>query len=209
MANAATAERILDTAENLFARKGFSETSLRAITSKADVNLAAVNYHFGSKEALIQAVFERFLTPFCSALESQLDELEADEDSVTLERLLSVVSVLALGSHGTRPERARLFFRLSGLAYTQAQEHLRTYLREQYGALFQRFLDLLGRAAPEVPPMEMFWRVHFALGATIFTLSGMDSLQAICAREFGEELTAADVNERLLAFTVGGLRGRS
>ena len=54
--------------------------------------------------------------------------------------------------------------------------------------------------------MEMFWRVHFALGATIFTLSGMDSLQAICAREFGEELTAADVNERLLAFTVGGLR---
>ncbi len=208
MANAATAERILDTAENLFARKGFSETSLRAITSKADVNLAAVNYHFGSKEALIQAVFERFLTPFCEALAQHLDELEEQGGEITLERLLSVVSVLAMGSHGTRPERATLFFRLSGLAYTQAQEHLRSYLREQYGGLFQRFLDLLGRAAPEVPPMEMFWRVHFALGATIFTLSGMGSLQAICAREFGEELTAADVNERLLAFTVGGLRGR-
>jgi len=60
MAQSDTVTRILDAAEELFAEKGFSETSLRTITAKADVNLAAVNYHFGSKKALIQAVFARF-----------------------------------------------------------------------------------------------------------------------------------------------------
>lgn len=206
MAQAGTVDRILDTAETLFASKGFAETSLRAITSKAGVNLAAVNYHFGSKEALIQAVFERFLTPFCSELSRQLDQLEDSEAPVTLERLLSIVSVIAMGSHGTDPHRAATFFRLSGLAYTQAQGHLRGYLSDHYGALFKRFLRLLNTAAPELPPMELFWRVHFALGASVFTMSGMDSLLSICKSDFGTELTAADVNERLLGFIVGGMR---
>lgn len=64
MAQSDTVDRILDAAEELFADRGFAETSLRMITSRAKVNLAAVNYHFGSKKSLIQAVFARFLTPF-------------------------------------------------------------------------------------------------------------------------------------------------
>ena len=64
MAQKDTARSILDAAEELFSERGFAETSLRNITTKADVNLAAVNYHFGSKKSLIQAVFARFLNPF-------------------------------------------------------------------------------------------------------------------------------------------------
>lgn len=94
MAQASTVERILDTAEILFAEKRFAETSLRAITSKAGVNLAAVNYHFGSKESLIQAVFERFLKPFCAALEQQMNERFADQ--VTLETKLGLVATVAI-----------------------------------------------------------------------------------------------------------------
>ena len=67
MAQSDTVERILDVAEILFAEKGFAETSLRLITSKAQVNLAAVNYHFGSKKSLIQAVFSRFFPPVALA----------------------------------------------------------------------------------------------------------------------------------------------
>ena len=96
MAQAGTVDRILDTAEVLFAQKGFAETSLRAITSKAGVNLAAVNYHFGSKEALIQAVFERFLTPFSLALDAKLDEMEASGIPDTPENVLGIVFRLAL-----------------------------------------------------------------------------------------------------------------
>lgn len=205
-AQTGTVQRILDTAELLFAEKGFAETSLRAITSKAGVNLAAVNYHFGSKEALIQAVFERFLSPFCAALDARLDELAGADEAVTLDRLLAVVSGLALTSHVREAYRIALFFRLCGLAYTQAQGHLRRYLREQYGAVFKRFLRVLDAAAPDVPPMELFWRIHFSLGAAVFALSSMDSLRAICKSDFGVELGVADVHQRLLPFIVGGIR---
>ena len=56
---------------------GFAETSLRMITARAEVNLAAVNYHFGSKEALIREVFQRHLGPLNAARIAYLDRLEA------------------------------------------------------------------------------------------------------------------------------------
>lgn len=206
MAQAATVDRILDTAEVLFAQKGFAETSLRAITSKAGVNLAAVNYHFGSKEALIQAVFERFLTPFCQALSAQLDTLENAATPDTPENLMDIVARLALGSHPTDPHRAAIFFRLSGQAYSQPQGHLRAYLYKQYGSVFRRWLGHLQRAVPDVPPMELFWRVQFSLGSVIFTLSGMQSLQAISQTDFNVDASVNDISRRLLAFLVGGLQ---
>lgn len=207
MARPDTMDRILDTAEVLFAQKGFAETSLRAITSKAEVNLAAVNYHFGSKEALIQAVFKRFLNPFCARLDSLLDQLENDaSNSVTLERLLATLSQSVLAVQQGEPQRVTIFFRLSGLAYSQVQGHLRRFFRENYAEVFERFLRQLALAVPEVPPMEMFWRVHFALGATIFTLSGMDSLRAMYRSDFAAEVTPQQVEERLLAFVAGGTR---
>jgi AcrR family transcriptional regulator len=206
MSQSDTVKRILDAAEVLFAQSGFAETSLRAITSKAGVNLAAVNYHFGSKEALVQAVFERYLTPFCQALSGKLHELESHGD-VTLEKLLNMVSRLALGSHGDEPRRAMIFFRLSGQAYSQPQNHLRLWLREHYGDVFRHVLRLLRATTPDVPSMELFWRVHFSLGAVIFTLSGMESLQAISKKDFDETVTAARITEHLLPFVAGGIRG--
>ena len=90
MAQTDTVTRILDTAEVLFAERGFAETSLRNITSKAKVNLAAVNYHFGSKKALIQAIFARYLDPFTERFHTALDELETEygERPIPLEVLL-------------------------------------------------------------------------------------------------------------------------
>ncbi|HYQ38579.1 MAG TPA: helix-turn-helix domain-containing protein, partial [Pseudomonas sp.] len=89
MARSETVERILDAAQQLFAERGFTETSLRMITARAGVNLAAVNYHFGSKEALIQAVFVRFLGPFCQGLERELDQRRGQD--ATLEELLELL----------------------------------------------------------------------------------------------------------------------
>src|SRR5690606_41988824 len=132
MAQAGTVERILDTAEVLFAQKGFAETSLRAITSKAGVNLAAVNYHFGSKEALIQAVFERFLRPFCTHLEGLLEELESVAEPVTVERLLATLSESATEANRRQPQRVAICLRRGGRAHNQAQGHLPRYPPDQY-----------------------------------------------------------------------------
>src|SRR5438132_3138101 len=72
-----TRTRILDAAEELFMQHGFEATSMRVLTNKAGVNLAAVNYHFGSKHALIEAVFRRRLDPMNAARIAALEELEA------------------------------------------------------------------------------------------------------------------------------------
>lgn len=203
-----TVNRILDTAEHLFAERGFAETSLRSITSRAGVNLAAVNYHFGSKKALIQAVFERFLTPFCAALDSAIDRRlhETGRDQLSLEDLLGLISRTAVEVNARDPARGVVFMRLIGLAYNESQGHLRRYLAAQYGHTFGRLQRLTTLAAPDVPPAEMFWRVHFALGSVIFTLSGLAPLLAICESDFGKRPDFGDVAARLLPFVTAGIR---
>src|SRR6267143_4949084 len=73
-----TRTRILDTAEELFMLHGFEGTSMRVLTSSAGVNLAAVNYHFGSKDALIEALFRRRLDPMNTSRIAELDRLEKE-----------------------------------------------------------------------------------------------------------------------------------
>lgn len=207
MAQPDTVVRILDTAEHLFADRGFAETSLRTITSRAGVNLAAVNYHFGSKKALIQAVFERFLTPFCVALDAALDRrLAADSPALQLDELLAVIARATSELNARDPARGVVFMRLIGLAYNESQGHLRRYIASQYGRTFSRLQRLVAEAAPDIPPDDLFWRMHFALGSVIFTLSGLAPLLAIAGSEFGRKPEFAEVAARLQAFVAGGLR---
>ena len=75
-----TKEQILDVAERMFAEEGVHGVSLRAIIAEAKVNLAAVHYHFGSKDALVEAVFERRVGPINEARLEWLDRIEAEEE---------------------------------------------------------------------------------------------------------------------------------
>lgn len=211
MAQPDTVERILDAAEHLFADRGFAETSLRMITSRAGVNLAAVNYHFGSKKALIQAVFARFLTPFCAVLDEALDRrlAEVGSDCLSPEELFDLFAGAALELSARDPARGAIFMRLIGLAYSESQGHLRRWLATQYGTTFRRLQRLIALAAPDVPAEEMFWRIHFALGSVVFTLSGLSSLQAIGESNFGRRQDARAVVGRLLGFVSAGIRQQS
>jgi len=76
MAGEDTRERLLNAAEQLFAEHGVSGTTLRALTKAANVNLAAVHYHFGGKEGLLDAVVERRATPMNQERLRELYELE-------------------------------------------------------------------------------------------------------------------------------------
>src|SRR4029453_6716618 len=113
-----TRTRILDAAEELFMQHGFEGTSMRQLTAKAEVNLAAVNYHFGSKDALIEAVFRRPLDPMNAA---RIAAREAREQSV---RPLSPEAIIRafVGESLRMIEDARgggrNFIRLLGRTYT-------------------------------------------------------------------------------------------
>ena len=207
MAQSETVERILDAAEHLFAEKGFAETSLRLITSKAGVNLAAVNYHFGSKKALIQAVFTRFLDPFVISLEQELDRHEqAGNPEQSLEELLEMLVRLVLAVKPRSGHDLSTFMRLLGLAFSQSQGHLRKYLGEVYGRVFKRYMTLVLRSAPELPVNVLFWRVHFMLGRAAFTLSSMKALKAMGETEYGQRAGTEEILRQMVPFFAAGMR---
>ncbi|MDY7116675.1 TetR/AcrR family transcriptional regulator [Halomonas sp. SSL-5] len=207
MAQNDTVTRILDTAEVLFAERGFAETSLRTITSKAKVNLAAVNYHFGSKKSLIQAVFARYLDPFTERFHGALDDLERRYrgQAIPLEELLETMARSVLEVPAER-NSLKVFMRLLGLAYSQAQGHLRRYIQQDYGSVFTRFTELIRQATPELPDAERFWRLHFMLGSVIFTLSGLDALRDIAEKDYDEHVTVRDLVRRLRPVVVAAMQ---
>ncbi|WP_148863218.1 TetR/AcrR family transcriptional regulator [Marinobacter fonticola] len=208
MAQSDTVDRILDAAEELFAERGFSETSLRMITSKANVNLAAVNYHFGSKNALIQAVFGRFLTPFSATLEKAFDELErkCDERPPTLHQTLWALTESAVRMPHRNENGISIFMRLLGLAYTQSQGHLRKFLEQEYSEPFGRFMRLLKEATPQLSAVDRYWRIQFMLGATAFTMSSSDALREILENKLGIDTTVQEIAARLVPFLAAGLQ---
>ena len=208
MAHSDTVDRILDAAEALFAERGFSETSLRMITSKANVNLAAVNYHFGSKNALIQAVFSRFLSPFSKSLELELKKIteKQDDKPLSLEALLGVVTTCIVKVPSQSKTGVSAFMRLLGLAYTQSQGHLRKYLEQEYSSAFKLFMKHMRDATPQLSAVDRFWRIQFMLGTTAFTMSSSEALSDILENELQVRTSTEEIVQRLVPFLAAGLQ---
>lgn len=210
MSQSVTVERILDAAEQLFAEHGFAETSLRSITRRAEVNLAAVNYHFGSKKILIQAVFSRFLDPFSVQLSEALDHIEdqdQDQDHVPgLEMMLNLLvdQMMAVKPRGNND--LSVCMRLIGLGFAQGQGHLKKYLQSTYGEVFSRYLALLVRSCPQMSVDTIFWRINFILGAAVFTLSGAEALRSIAEKDYGARSGLEDILRKMVPFMAAGLR---
>jgi AcrR family transcriptional regulator len=203
----ATKEKILDTAEALFMEHGFEATSLRAITTAAGVNLAAVNYHFGSKEELFQTVLTRRLDPMNQERVDLLADLEraAAPEPVSCDRILSAMFIPAL-KLARNPERGGTnFLRLLGRAYADPAPFIRQFLSEQYAVMIARFRAAFARALPELPKRELSWRLHFIMGALSYTLAGTDALKLIGELNPDEPGNDERLLQRLAPFLLAGL----
>lgn len=207
MAEADTRLRILDAAERLFTDYGFEATTLRQITGAAEVNLAAVNYHFGSKEELIREVFRRRLTWLNQQRLQELDRLEAEAGGKPLKpsQILEVFFGVALKMAADAEGGGRSFMRLLGRTYAKPSDFVRGFLAEEYAAVIARFKAALIRALPGVPGEEILWRFHFMLGAMSYAISGTDALH-IVAEDALDDSDARALYARLMSFMLGGLR---
>ncbi len=199
-----TKERILDAAEALFAERGFAGASLRLVTAEAGVNLAAVNYHFGSKEALIRAVFERRLGPLNRERLALLDRAEraAGDAPPPLERVVEAFIGPAVRMCGD--PRGATFMRLVGYTYSQLNEPIGRMFYEQFREVAERFHVALTRVLPRLGPDEVLWRLVFMVGAMAHTMAISERLPTISEGR----LDASDVNAlitRLTPFVVAGL----
>lgn len=199
-----TKDKILNSAERLFAEQGFEHTSLRQITGAADVNLASVNYHFGSKKALIQAVMERYHSQFMPALDSQLKALQAGGIKSTADVLNCFVRPLQ-GLTAINPHGVSIYLSLLGHAYSEIQGHLRRFTMTHFGDVVHRLLDCVQAANPHLSVSTLFWRLHFTLGATVFAQVSGQALSEIAQADFGEQAGAEDIVIRLIPFLAAGI----
>jgi AcrR family transcriptional regulator len=203
----ATAARILDAAEALFMEHGFEATSVRVITAAAGVNLAASNYHFGSKEELFQAVLTRRLDPMNAERLELLDRFEAQAAPGTLscERILAALFIPALRLARDPARGGKNFLRLLGRAYADPAPFIRHFLSEQYASMITRFKDAFGRALPHLPRKELSWRLHFIMGALSYTLAGTDAHRIIAELNPLETDNDEVLLRRLAPFLLAGL----
>ncbi|HUY04943.1 MAG TPA: TetR/AcrR family transcriptional regulator [Rhodocyclaceae bacterium] len=202
-----TRRRILDAAEALFTEHGFEATTLRQITGQAQVNLAAVNYHFGSKEALIQELFRRRLTWLNERRLEALDRLEAEAKGAPLKpsKIVDAFFGVAVNMAADREGGGRTFMRLLGRTYTEPSEFVRSFLASEYSEAVGRFKAALFKALPAVPQEEILWRFHFMLGAMAYALSGADALSIVGDSPVDDGAIDA-LYPRLMSFLLGGLR---
>ena len=209
MSHTDTKDRILDVAERLFAEQGFANTPLRKITAQAGANLAAVNYHFQSKDALIQAVFARRLGPLNQARLEMLDAAEARAGSGPLEpeEVLRAFFEPML-RWGAPCANNPHFARLLGRMYVEPGELFEDIFRNQFREVRDRFFRAAQRALPELPKEEIFWRMHFLIGALAHTMAGFRHIRA-ASEGILEPGSPNGVLEQLLAFAAAGFRAPS
>jgi AcrR family transcriptional regulator len=201
-----TRTRILDAAEELFMQHGFEGTSMRLLTAKAGVNLAAVNYHFGSKHALIEAVFRRRLDPMNQARLACLEALETEGRPPAAEAILRAFVSPTLALVEDAKGGGRNFIRLLGRTYTEPAKAIRQLIGQMYAPVMDRFKGALARALPQMPPEELVWRMHFMFGTLAYTLAATDTVQLIAGCKPEDRYDARLLEERLTAFLHAGLK---
>ena len=193
-----TKDKILDTAERLIGEQGYAATSLRHIIAEAGVNLAAVHYHFGSKEDLLDAVVVRKAAPVNEARLGRLDRVEAEAGSGTLDVEKVLESFLVPTAEMAR--RSPGFVRLMGQMLAEGM--MPEIVEKHFQPAALRFVAALRRAVPELPQEELMWRVHFMIGAMAHTMH-----HAPIFRQLTED--TADMGprmQRLVTFLSAGLR---
>lgn len=181
-----TKTRILDAAESLFVNGGFDAMSMRQITSAAGVNLAAVNYHFGTKDALIHAVLARRLDPLDTQRRAMLDAFEANYGArLSCEHVLVALFLPAVRIFRSDAPGADRFLHFLGRAYTDPSPVVRDFIQTHYIETLGRFFFAFQRTLPELSREDLGFRLNFAMGALSGILAGGNTHRLI--REFTQQ----------------------
>jgi AcrR family transcriptional regulator len=200
-----TKERILGAAESLFATHGFAGASLRQVTAAAKVNLAAVNYHFGSKDKLIEEVFRRRLDELNTRRLDALGKI-AQREETTLEAVLDAYITPALDLSRTGGGAAA-FVRVLARAYAEHNETLRRFLSENYGHVLRQFSAEFARLLPDMSKEELYWRLDIVTGALTYAMADFGIIQR--KNEVAERTHREQAAEHLIRFAAAGMRNPS
>lgn len=198
-----TKVRILDAAERLIAEQGL-DVSLRAITAAAGVNLAAVNYHFQSKDALIDAIIARAIEPVNARRLEMLDALERESSGgpLPLDGVLQafLAPLTEMDAEGREHIRA-----LMGRIYSVPDEFIQRVFDRHLAPIAARFIEAFARAVPDLSPGERMWYMMFTIGAAIHVLNWSSVLPRL-SNGLVDPSDSKTLTERIVAFTAAGFR---
>lgn len=197
-----TKDRILGAAEELFAQHGFGGTSLRQVTSRADVNIAAVNYHFGSKENLVTEVFRRRMDDMSAQRLARLKQAR-EQNPGELEPILAafVEPALALAQdrHG-----GGAFIRVIARAYAEKNDGLRKFLSEQYGHVLREFGKAIAACVPALSKEQLYWRLDFLAGSLTYAMADFGLIKRPSG--VGEAAHRTRAAQELIRFAAAGFK---
>ena len=170
---------VLNAAERLFAAHGFKATSLRAITSHANANLGAVNYHFSSKDELVLAVLRRRMQPLNAERLALLDGFEAAArgKALPVEQILEALFRPPLELVAKDRKSGRYFVRLMAQSLAEPGDFLRPLIQEEFAERNRRFHAAMKRALPYLSSDEVHWRLHFAHGVFLHAIANAHVLE--------------------------------
>jgi AcrR family transcriptional regulator len=192
----------------LFAEKGIQATSIRDITQNTGVNIASVNYHFDSKDGLVEQVLERRIIPLNHARTERLQQVlktaDATERKPLVEDLLRALIEPTFEFAATLPE-GQYFLQIVSRAMSGPDTQVRTIFLRQFKPLFQLVYDAMHKALPEIPSTVLLWRLYFSIGAL------HSSMQMIGQKEplLGSPMVAGNTSaivEMLLPFLSSGMQ---
>jgi len=206
-ASAETRKRVIDAAEKLFAHRGIEGVSIRDITRAAGVNLTAINYHFGTKNALAAEVFKHCIDPLNERRLVLLDEVEknAGNKPPKLESVLEAMIRPAVERGFDHQQDTETFLRLTGRCLSEPNAEIEQMVRAHFEKLIRRFDAAFLAALPGLDPEELFWRIKFMFGSLHYSLLTCGKQKNLPVK-LRKTLDAEGLIQRLVTFTAAGLR---
>ena len=200
-----TPERILDAAEKLFAEHGIGSVSIRSIVKEADVNVALVNYHFGSKDELVCAVIRRRITEINERRFELLRQCKEKygNKAIPLKELLHAFLSPGVELGQDKESGGQHFFRVIARAHAETAPHIQRVLFEQLNKVIDVFLEELEKALPKVNETERGMRLAFTVGA-MFQAVLLPLKSGFIERFFNDEYSDEKMFEMLMSFCQGG-----
>jgi AcrR family transcriptional regulator len=172
----ATNDRILFTAERLFADRGYNNVSVRDIAAKANVNSALIRYYFGSKEGLLVEVYKRHCEPL---IDERMRGLAATTTLKGQEKVSGIIEAFVRPALAqTDDEEGKTFIRLRAVLSGESSDLLEKLVAKNFDKSSTAFVDALCDALPHRSRTEVCWRFHFLLGAIYYTAAGPHRIYA-------------------------------
>jgi AcrR family transcriptional regulator len=201
-----TRERILDAAERLFARRGFHGVSVRDITGAADVDVALANYHFGSKQGVLEAVFLRRAADLNAERIARLDSVLAASGrrAPDLEAIIDAFTHPLLDRSARGGPGWKSYFALIA-EVNNSPEFGGVLMTRHFDPVVQRFIEAMRLALPGCDERDLFWAYHFLSGALTLTFAETGRIDKLS----GGVCRSSDldsVHQRLVPYCAAGFR---